>query len=115
MDELVRSAELEPLVSRDGLVAVTDAVRAVLASLRQEVSDGRLDANGVDLALSGLEDAVARKVRQALKHSLRTVINATGVILHTNLGRAPLPVSALQHLSEIAGSYSNLEFDAESG
>ena len=115
VDELVRSAELEPLVSRDGLVAVTDAVRAVLASLRQEVSDGRLDANGVDLALSGLEDAVARKVRQALKHSLRTVINATGVILHTNLGRAPLPVSALQHLSEIAGSYSNLEFDAESG
>ncbi len=115
VDELVRRAKLEPLVSREGPIVVTDAARAVLASLREEVAAGRLDAIGIDLALSGLNDAVARQVRQRLKYSLRTVINATGVILHTNLGRAPLPVSALQHLSEIAGSYSNLEFDVESG
>jgi L-seryl-tRNA(Ser) seleniumtransferase len=115
VDELVRGAKLEPLVSRDGLVVVTDAVRDVLGSLRDEVSAGRLDADGLDLAVSGLEDAVARRVRQATRASLRPVINATGVILHTNLGRAPLPISALRHLSGIAGSYSNLELDVESG
>ena len=115
VDELQRSQELAALAAKEGQAAVTDATRTVLASLRDEITAGRLDANGVDLALSGLEDAVARRVRQALKYSLRTVINATGVILHTNLGRAPLPASSLQHIGEIAGSYSNLEFDAETG
>jgi L-seryl-tRNA(Ser) seleniumtransferase len=115
VDELLRSPELAALALREGQVAATDAARAVLASLREEIAAGRLDANGVDLALSGLEDAVARQIRQALRHSLRTVVNATGVILHTNLGRAPLSASALEHISEIAGGYSNLEFDVESG
>jgi L-seryl-tRNA(Ser) seleniumtransferase len=115
VDELLRSLELAALASKEGSVAVTDAARAVLASLREEIAAGRLDANAIDLALSGLDDAVARLVRQALKYSLRSVINATGVILHTNLGRAPLPTPALEHIREIAGSYSNLEFDVETG
>jgi L-seryl-tRNA(Ser) seleniumtransferase len=115
VDEILRSPELVALASKEGQVAVTDAARAVLESLRQEIAAGELDANHVDLALSGLEGAAARQVRQSLKYSLRTVINATGVILHTNLGRAPLAASALEHVSEIAGSYSNLEFDVESG
>ena len=115
VDELQRSPGIVALVSKEGQAAVTDAARAVLATLRQEIATGRLDANGVDLALSGLEDAVTRQVRQALQHSLCSVINATGVILHTNLGRAPLAASALEHIREIAGSYSNLEFDIETG
>jgi L-seryl-tRNA(Ser) seleniumtransferase len=115
VDEVLHSPELEGLASKEGQVAVADAARAALASLREEIAAGRLDESGVDLALSGLDDAVTRRVRQALQHSLRTVINATGVILHTNLGRAPVPASALEHISEIAGSYSNLEFDVESG
>jgi L-seryl-tRNA(Ser) seleniumtransferase len=115
VDELQHSQDLAALVSREGQAAVTDAARTILASLRQEIAAGRLDANGVDLALSGLDDAIARQVRQALKYSLRTVINATGVILHTNLGRAPLPTSTLDHIREIAGGYSNLELDLQTG
>jgi L-seryl-tRNA(Ser) seleniumtransferase len=115
VDELQRNPELVALASKEGQVPVTDAARAVLATLRQEIAAGRLDANGVDLALSGLEDAVTRRVRQALQRSLRSVINATGVILHTNLGRAPLAASALEHIRQIASSYSNLEFDIETG
>jgi L-seryl-tRNA(Ser) seleniumtransferase len=115
VDELVRSPELVALASKEGQVAVTDAARVVLESLRQEIAAGQLDADRVDLAISGLEDAAARQVRQSLKYSLRTVINATGVILHTNLGRAPLATTALEHISEIAARYSNLEFNVESG
>jgi L-seryl-tRNA(Ser) seleniumtransferase len=115
VDELLRSPELAALVSTEGQIPVTDAVRTVLASLREEIAAGRLDEKGVNLALSGLDDAVAREVRQALKYSLRTVINATGVILHTNLGRAPLPASVLEHIRHIAAGYSNLEFDLETG
>jgi L-seryl-tRNA(Ser) seleniumtransferase len=115
VDELQRSPELAALASKEGQAAVTDAARTVLASLRAELAAGRLDANGLDLVLSGLGDAVARQVRQALKYSLRPVINATGVILHTNLGRAPLPAPALEHIREIAGGYSNLELDLATG
>jgi len=115
VDELQRNPELVALASKEGQVPVTDAARAVLATLRQEIAAGRLDANSVDLALAGLEDAVTRRVRQALQRSLRSVINATGVILHTNLGRAPLAASALEHIRQIASSYSNLEFDIETG
>jgi L-seryl-tRNA(Ser) seleniumtransferase len=115
VDELQRNPELVALASKEGQVPVTDAARAVLATLRQEIAAGRLDANGVDLALSGLEDAVTRRVRQALQPSLCSVINATGVILHTNLGRAPLAESALEHVRDIARAYSNLEFDIETG
>jgi len=115
VDELQRNPELVALAAKEGQAAVTDAARAVLATLRQEIAAGCLDANGVDLALSGLEDAVTLRVRQALQHSLRSVINATGVILHTNLGRAPLAASALEHIRETTGAYSNLEFDIETG
>ena len=115
VDDLLRNPELAALASKEGHVAVTDAARTVLASLREEIAAGRLDESGTALALSGIDDAVTRQLRQALKHSLRTIINATGVILHTNLGRAPLPVAALERIGEIASTYSNLEFDVETG
>jgi len=115
VDELAHYPALVSLVSQEGEIAVTAAVRAVLASVREEITAGRLDAKGVDLALSGLEIAVERYLRQALRFSLRTVINATGVILHTNLGRAPLAHSAVAHIGETAQTYSNLEFDIETG
>ena len=90
VDELVHNTELASLVSREGQAAATDSARAVLARLRDEITSGRLDAGGIEIALSGIASAVERELRQSLSYSLRTVINATGVILHTNLGRAPL-------------------------
>ena len=115
VDELLRDAELEALVREEGEPPVADACRAVVANLRQEISAGRLDSAALDLALSGMADAVKRKLRENLRYSLRPVINATGVILHTNLGRAPLSQAALEHIRETAAGYSNLEFDLDSG
>ena len=115
VDELQRSPELAELTSKEGQASVTDAARAVLGSLREEIAEGRLDASGIDLALTGLEGAIARQVRQALSYSLRPVINATGVILHTNLGRAPISPAALEHARKVAESYSNLELNLETG
>ena len=115
VDELQRSPHLAELLSKEGQASVTDAARAVLASLREEIAEGRLDANGIEVALTGLEAAVKRRVQQTLSYSLRTVINATGVILHTNLGRAPISPSALHHAHAIAESYSNLELNLETG
>jgi L-seryl-tRNA(Ser) seleniumtransferase len=116
VDELLRTPELAPLIVREGQPAVAEAARAVVAQLREEISAGRLaSTESVQLALNGLHDAVARHLRSTMEFSLRPVINATGVILHTNLGRAPLAEAALQRISEVAGRYSNLEFDIAGG
>jgi L-seryl-tRNA(Ser) seleniumtransferase len=114
VDELLHRPDLAEIISREGQAAVADAARVVLASLRAEIAAGRLD-DDVDLALSGISDAIARQVRQSLSYSLRPVINATGVILHTNLGRAPLAASALEHIRDASSGYSNLEFDIATG
>ena len=115
VDELLHSPDLAAIISSEGQAAATDAARNVLAGLRAEIAAARLDAAAIDLALSGISDAVERQVRQSLSYSLRPVINATGVILHTNLGRAPLAASALEHIRHSASGYSNLEFDIETG
>src|SRR5258708_37554989 len=92
-----------------GRDSVVEAARVVLDRLRQEITSGLLDEDALELALSGLAGAVANQLRQALGYSLRSVINATGVILHTKLRRAPLGETAIQHHGETAGSYSHLE------
>src|SRR4051812_46946523 len=115
VDELLRSPELAPLFDREGRTAVTNAARAVVDRLRAEIASGRLDSPKLDLALTGVADAVERELRAALSYSLRPVINATGVILHTNLGRAPLSPAALDHARNVSLAYSNLEFDVAAG
>jgi L-seryl-tRNA(Ser) seleniumtransferase len=115
VDECLRIPAIAALANSHGAVALTDATRTVLQRLRQEVSSGLLDERSLELALSGLAVAVEHQLLRVLAYSLRPVINATGVILHTNLGRAPLAESAMEHARETATGYSNLEFDLETG
>ena len=115
VDELLRATQFEALLEEHGSVAVTDAIRSVVTRLREQISSGLLDAAGLRLALERMNSAVEAQLRRVMNYSLRAVINATGVILHTNLGRAPLAEQALSHVREAAVSYSNLEFDIEAG
>jgi L-seryl-tRNA(Ser) seleniumtransferase len=116
VDELLKSAEMAALLAREGQPAVTESVRAVLASVREQISAGTLgNREAAELAVANLAAAVARHLESSLQFSLKPVINATGVILHTNLGRAPLANSAIKRIGEVAGGYSNLEFDAAAG
>lgn len=102
-------------IEREGHAAVADAARKVLTRLRTEISSDHLEAIDVETAVAGIPSAVERELRVTTQFSLKPVINATGVILHTNLGRAPLLPAALDRIREIAGGYSNLEFDLERG
>ncbi len=98
VDELVRGAE-DPLA--------VDAARSVLARAREEI---RVGAEPGDLR-ARLRDELAR----ARRPRLRRVLNATGVIVHTNLGRAPLAAEAIARVEEVARGYSNLEYDLTGG
>ncbi len=118
-DELLRQPDMQALILREGHSAVAESIRAVLARLRQqighELADGQLDEKSLDLALGGLSAAVERQLHQSLSYSLQSLVNATGVILHTNLGRAPLAAAAFDHIRATASAYSNLEFDLSKG
>ena len=115
VDDVMRGPAITALVASYGHAPVADATRAVVARLRQEITSGLLDENALQLALSGLVAAIENQLRRALSYSLRPLINATGVILHTNLGRAPLGDAVIEHIRETASSYSNLEFDLAAG
>jgi L-seryl-tRNA(Ser) seleniumtransferase len=114
VDELLGQPRLAALVQRVDRELVVEIARTVLADLRNRIT-GEGTASVVVLESSVLEERIASMVEQVLASSLQPVINATGVILHTNLGRAPLSAAAAEEISRSATSYSNLEYDLEAG
>ena len=115
VDELIRSPQLLTSIQSHGSIAVADGVRAVLDRLRKQIASGLLDGHSLRIAIDNISEAIEAEIRRSLTYHLRPVINATGVILHTNLGRAPLANKILEHVLEAGNQYSNLEFDIEAG
>ena len=112
VDQALQTRELRLLVGTHGRAAVVRALREALAELRARAAEG---APGQDLAISELGRDVTERLEREARPALRRVINATGVVVHTNLGRAPLSPEAAAHVAEIAASYSNLEYDLVRG
>ena len=110
VDVLCQSPELELLRTEYGEKALVEAVRQVLSQLRQGILDGTIEALPADLH-SRIQETL---IRRSLP-SLRPVINGTGIILHTNLGRACLSDRAAWAVYDVARQYSNLEYDIPSG
>jgi L-seryl-tRNA(Ser) seleniumtransferase len=104
---LLESETVRPLLAAAPRELVVNAVRDAVAAAR-EAPDTPRDAREWGAAI---RDALAMRQRR----SLRSVINATGVILHTNLGRAPLAAAALAAIRDVAVGYSNLEYDLDRG
>ncbi len=111
VDELLRRPALAELTRQMARAELVETVRAVLEEARAAITSG-LESSWDPAAI---EQRATQAVRRALAPSLHPVINATGVILHTNLGRAPLSESALAHLRATSTQYSNLEYDLASG
>lgn len=114
VNDLLRAKELAEF--RDILAQpfVTTMLDQVLSETRLELAQSRSVLPRAELT-SRIAGELARRLGRALEWSLRRVINASGVVLHTNLGRAPLPADAIEHLREVSVGYSNLEFDVERG
>ncbi|MEJ9221698.1 L-seryl-tRNA(Sec) selenium transferase [Paenibacillus glucanolyticus] len=90
---------------------ITILIKKYLEEVRSEIVSGQLTSISEDQLLNDLVDFI----RKRLKPNMVPVINATGVVLHTNLGRSVLPNAVNQHLTKIAGRYSNLEYNLETG
>ena len=103
VDRLLTSKRLADLPHELALTAA----RKVLDRARAEIRAGREPGP--------LEEAVLEEIARARRPSLRRVLNATGVLVHTNLGRAPLAEAALARVAEVGAGYSNLEYDVERG
>src|SRR5262245_11101207 len=110
VDRLLRHTRLEAVIGRYGRSTVTDVIRQVLAELRDEITQG-----GVSSDDEALIDRIAHEAEARVRPSLRRVFNLTGTILHTNLGRAPLPAEAIEAVAQAAREPGNLEFNLETG
>jgi L-seryl-tRNA(Ser) seleniumtransferase len=115
LDKVLQAPALQEALSTCSRDTAVSSARAALARIRRDISSGIAKETTVLKQIEELPIALAAAIRQTTAYSLRRVINATGVILHTNLGRAPLSRTALDHLCDVASDYSNLELDLESG
>ncbi len=116
VDELLGRERIASLAQTAGRAVVTEAARTVLAHLREQLKNAAYDPAKARVATADeIESRIVGQVEAALAPSLRRAINATGVILHTNLGRAPLSSAAIARIAATAGGYSNLEYDLSSG
>src|SRR4051812_27985411 len=104
VDEVLASPAVRGLLERAPRWAVVTAVRGEIERLRAEIVAERSTAVDVDAG------KVAGEVDELLKPSLQPLINATGVVLHTNLGRAPLAAHAVERVAQVARGYTNLEY-----
>jgi L-seryl-tRNA(Ser) seleniumtransferase len=108
VDEILRSDDVAPLFARFPRQAIAEAVRAALEERRR-----RLRGGGEVLPPRPRAREIELRIGRARESTLRRAINATGVVLHTNLGRAPLPKAALVAVADVAAGYSTLEYSPE--
>jgi L-seryl-tRNA(Ser) seleniumtransferase len=117
VDEILSQPEVSGLLKTYPREVVVEAIRSSLKGLRKELlhPDGALEPDESLFSFDRLLPLFQKEIERQTRPRLRRVINATGVVIHTNLGRSPLHPSALRHLIEISQSYSNLEYDLDRG
>ena len=114
VNDILNASELSEFRGVLNQPFVLSTLDRILTDTRRELGESASLTSRADLT-SKIARELARQLSEALRPSLRRVINASGVVLHTNLGRAPLPPGAIEQLREVSTGYSNLEFDLDGG
>lgn len=114
VDKLLRTSDAKTLIDSFGRQPVTNAVRNDLATLRQALAKKNNVETG-DVSLAKILARVAARLEAGLSPSLKPVFNLTGTVLHTNLGRAPLPEEAIDAIAAVSRGASNLEYNLATG
>lgn len=114
IDSLRQRPIVAALEREYGPTAVVEELRRAADAIRASILDGH-GYDSAEAAAAAIEQRIGRTLPREIAGSLRPVINATGVIVHTNLGRAPLAASALRRVADVARGYCNLEYDLDEG
>ena len=113
LDRLLRLPACAALLDAHGHTLVANEARALLATLRAQALAGDLALG--QIGADALAGALAERLQRRLQPAMRAVLNLTGTVIHTNLGRALLPQAALAHIQAMMASPNNLEYDLASG
>ena len=113
VDKILKSPEMELACKAHGHHLVVDAIREELSSIRSSIKSGFVTPEMVDA--QNIHLAVDKRLSNWLRPSLQRVFNLTGTVLHTNLGRAPIPAEAIEAVKMVATGASNLEYDLDKG
>lgn len=117
VDTLLENSQTVNLIESYSRDVVMEAIRSETEKLRKFIAelDNEEQAGEAQARIDGLLDSVRSSVEKMNEPNMRKVINATGTILHTNLGRAPISRKHMEHLTGIATGYSNLEYNLQAG
>jgi len=115
VDQLLANPVIEKALVSHPKGLVLKAINQVLDGFRADIREGNIVEPGPGFEAESVSLRVLERLELISMPSLRNVINATGVVVHTNLGRSILPEKALERFNSIAGGYSNLEYDLENG
>jgi L-seryl-tRNA(Ser) seleniumtransferase len=115
IEQLRQRAAVRALEAQFGAAATVTALREAASTVRGAIASGDLTPTDEDAVAGRIESTAAARLRAAFRPSLEPVINATGVIIHTNLGRAPLSAGAIERVVEVARGYASLEYDVGRG
>lgn len=114
VDEVLEWPSIRKFLNENPRELVVEGVRLGIETARKLILDAA-DESAAEKILASIETIVLKSVKKVSEFHLKPVVNATGVVLHTNLGRAPLSPFAVQRIAEVSIGYSNLEYDLENG
>ena len=111
VDEILKSSHAQKWLESYPRKIVLRAVREVLDSKRRRLLEGQVE----ELSAGVISEQIESRIKKLAAYKLRPLINATGIVIHTNLGRAVISDKAIENIRDVAGSYSNLEYDVQGG
>jgi L-seryl-tRNA(Ser) seleniumtransferase len=115
IEQLRQLPAVRTLEARFGAAATVDALRTAAAGIRSAMARGDVSLSTDSVVIARIESAAEAELSRTFRPSLEPVINATGVVIHTNLGRAPLAGAAIERVAAVARGYSALEYDVARG
>ncbi len=115
VDRLLLSPKITEVSATYPRNLIIKAINQVLEETRAQIQKGDITKEGPELGMETLSGLIVKRLTLISEPSLKSVINATGVVIHTNLGRSILPEKVLKKFGPLAGGYSNLEYDLDRG
>ena len=115
VDYLLECSAIKTILSTTPKSLVLRGIHQSLSEIRKKIENTEADDKLLNVDVNDIVDLIVKKITTLCQPSLRHVINATGVIIHTNLGRSILPKKAIDQIISLSGSYSNLEYDLKTG